>query len=252
MVNSDQTWRKWDQGFYDIAFLRFAEKWKIPKFIYGTSLGCEEWKFNKEDEEIEKHLLHNFTGISVREKSSVELIKKYLGLEVQYVLDPTFLINKKIYLELIKDYKSEIIKEINNDKYIFVYIIIKSKHIESYLKYASNQLKTKIFYVNIFSKNQVLEFLYGIINCKAVITDSFHGTVFSLIFKKPFVSFINKINDHSRFNNLDEIFKINHRIFDLNSTPPISLLNRPIYYNPRKIISLKRASILYLKHNLYN
>ena len=250
MVNSDQTWRKWDQGFYDIAFLR-AEKWKIPKFIYGTPLGCEEWKFNKEDEEIEKHLLHNFTGISVREKSSVELIKKYLGLEVQYVLDPTFLINKKIYLELIKDYKSEIIKEINNDKYIFVYIIIRNNNIEKYVKSITNKLKIKIFSVNIFNKNQVLEFLYGIINCKAVITDSFHGTVFSLIFKKPFISFVNKINDRSRFNNLNEIFNINNRIFDLNSTPPISLLNQPVYFNPRKLISLRRASIDYLKHNLY-
>ena len=86
----------------------------------------------------------------------------------------------------------------------------------------------KIFYINIFHKNQVKEFLYGIINCKSVITDSFHGTVFSLIFKKPFVSFVNKMNDHCRFNNLHEIFNISDRIFDLNSTPPLSLLNQSI------------------------
>ena len=102
----------------------------------------------------------------------------------------------------------------------------------------SRHLNVKIFYINVFSKNQVEEFIYGISNCKAVITDSFHGTVFSLIFKKPFISFINKINDHSRFKNLDEIFGIKNRIFDLNSSPPISLLNEPININPSKLISI--------------
>ena len=184
MVNSDQTWRKWDDSFYDIAFLKFAEKWKIHKFIYGTSLGYEEWKFSKEDEETAKCLLKNFTGISVRENCSVPLIKKFLGFEAQYVLDPTFLIDKNIYLDLIKDYKSEIIKEINNEEFIFAYIIIRSNNIENYLKMASKQMNLKIFYINIFHKNQVKEFLYGLTRCKAVITDSFHGTVFSLIFNK--------------------------------------------------------------------
>ena len=251
MVNSDQTWRRWDENFYNIAFLKFAEKWKVPKFIYGASLGYEEWKFTKEDEKIAKHLLKNFKGISVREKYAVELIKKFLGFEVQYVLDPTFLIDKKIYLDLIKNYQSNVIKEINNDNYIFVYIIIESNIIQNYIKYVSKALKLKIFYINMFQTNQVKEFLYGIINCKAVITDSFHGTVFSIIFKKPFVSFVNILNDRSRFNNLDEIFNISNRIFDLNSTPSISLLNQPIDYNPRKLIKLRIASIDYLKKNLF-
>ena len=230
-MNSDQTWRKWDSSFYDIAFLKFAKSWKIPKFIYGTSLGYEEWKFSKEDETIAKYLLKNFTGISVREKSAVYLIKKFLGFDAQYVLDPTFLINKKLYLNLINDFQSEIIKKINNKNYTFVYILIKSSIFENYIEYVSKHLKVEIFYINIYNNNQVKEFIYGISNCKAVITDSFHGTVFSLIFKKPFISFVNKINDHSRFNNLDEIFGIKNRIFELNSTPPISLLNEPININ---------------------
>ena len=133
MVNSDQTWRKWDSYFYDIAFLKFAESWKIPKFIYGTSLGFEDWKFNEEDEKIAKYLLKNFTGISVREKGSVYLIKKFLGFEAQYVLDPTFLINKNLYLNLIDNFQSEIIKKINNKKYIFAYIFVKSCNIDNYI-----------------------------------------------------------------------------------------------------------------------
>ena len=105
MVNSDQTWRKWSKDFYDIAFLRFAEKWNISKFVYGASLGLKNWKFSKYDENIAKNSLKSFTGISVREKSSIKLIENHLGIKSVFVLDPTLLINKKYYLKIIKNYK---------------------------------------------------------------------------------------------------------------------------------------------------
>ena len=68
MVNSDQTWRKWNKDykyFYDIAFLKFAEKWNKIKFVYGASLGRNVWQYNKSDEEIAKYLLKDFKSISV-------------------------------------------------------------------------------------------------------------------------------------------------------------------------------------------
>ena len=250
MVNSDQTWRKWDDFFYDIAFLRFAKNWQKKKFVYGASLGYKNWRFRKIDEKIARYLLQNFSGISVREKGSISLIKKHLGFKAQFVLDPTLLINKSYYLDLIKNFKSEIIKQVNNEEYIFVYIIIKSTYLENYLKYVTEKLKTKTFYLTMNNTDQVKEFLYGITNCKAVITDSFHGTVFSIIFKKPFISFINIANDNSRFKSLDEIFNIKNRIFTLNSKPPISLLNQPLIINETRLISLRNISINYLKKNL--
>ena len=59
MVNSDQTWRKWSNDykyFYDVAFLKFAEKWDKIKFVYGASLGTNIWGYNKSDEKIAKCL----------------------------------------------------------------------------------------------------------------------------------------------------------------------------------------------------
>ena len=124
IVSSDQTWNAEYKKYllYNIAFLKFAENWNMKKFIYGASLVFEKWKFTKEDEKIAKRLLKNFTGISVREKSSIKLIEKHLGFKAQFVLDPTFLINKKYYLKLIKHYKSDIAKQINNKNFIFAYI----------------------------------------------------------------------------------------------------------------------------------
>ena len=73
IVNSDQTWTKYDQNFYDYGFLKFAENWTIPRFIYGASIGSDNWSFSKKDEEIAKKLLPKFSGISMREKDSIKL-----------------------------------------------------------------------------------------------------------------------------------------------------------------------------------
>jgi hypothetical protein len=63
MVNSDQTWRKFDEHFLDYGFLKFAKNWNITKFIYGASLGYDYWMLSTEDESIEKELLINFNLI---------------------------------------------------------------------------------------------------------------------------------------------------------------------------------------------
>ena len=64
MVNSDQTWVKFDKNFFDYGFLRFAENWTIPKIIYGASLGFDKWLFSKRDEKIAKTLLKKFLSLS--------------------------------------------------------------------------------------------------------------------------------------------------------------------------------------------
>lgn len=58
MVNSDQTWNNYDNNYFlDYGFLRFAKSWKIPKFVYGASLGLDFWNYTKEFDVIAKNLL---------------------------------------------------------------------------------------------------------------------------------------------------------------------------------------------------
>lgn len=253
MVNSDQTWTLYNDDFLNVAFLKFAENWNKPKFTYAVSLGSDKWVYSKEDENIAKNLLKNFTGLSVREKTTAALIEIHLGFRAQLVLDPTFLINKNYYLNLIKNFKSEIIAPLNKDNYIFSYILTETNQTENYLSYVSKELNIKIFYLNILQPNQVEEFLSGIIHSKAVITDSYHGTLFSIIFKKPFITLINfnsVYSDPNRFKSIGELLNIENRIFNINSFPPISLLKEPLVFNEEKLISLKRESINYLITNL--
>ena len=247
LVNSDQTWRKWNKDFYNVAFLKFSENWNVPKFIYGTSIGFKEWKFTKRDEKIAKYLLKNFTGISVRETNLVKLIKKHLGLKSVFVLDPTLLIDKKYYLKVVQDYKNNI----NNNNYIFTYKIKHSeikKKMDAFTIEASKKLHYDIYNVSMKDNEYIERFLYGINNSKAVITDSFHGTVFSIIFNKPFISFKRK-NDE-RLKTLKNLLGLKHRIIESDENPDISLLNKPLYINKVKLNRIKIISINYLKKNL--
>ena len=257
MVNSDQTWRKWDRHFYDIAFLKFSENWNKYKFIYGASLGYDSWKFNKTIEDIAKPLLKNFKSLSFRDINTVRFVKEHFGFNSEFTLDPTLIIfqhynfekllfNKKIYLSLIKNNQFDI----QENKYIFVYKIINSTRINNFIQKVKETFKLDVFIVDMKDSDQINKFIYGIYKCKAVITDSFHASIFSIIFNKPFIAFINQINDDGRFNTLKKIFKLDDRILNINDTAKISLLETPLEINKNVLNSLKRKSINFLKRNL--
>jgi polysaccharide pyruvyl transferase WcaK-like protein len=247
MINSDQTWRKFDKHFYDYGFLKFAENWNIPKFVYGASIGYDYWKLTKKDENMAKVLLKNFTGISVRENGSIPLIEQHLGIRPLFVLDPTLLIDKKYYLNLIRNYKSNINKKEN---YIFSYLLIKENNTINFIKKACKQLKYKNYQVEVEDQNSILKFIYEISNSKAVITNSFHGTIFSIIFNKPFISFIFKGSPKERLYTLKHIFNFEKRIIEYNEHPDINLLKTPLNINETYMELMKKQSINYLKKNL--
>jgi hypothetical protein len=249
MVNSDQTWANWDKkNFLDYGFLRFAKSWAIPKFVYGASFAKDYWPYSKTFDKTAKNLLKNFTGISLRERGSIKLVEKHLGIKSSFVLDPTFLINKKYYIKLIKGFKTNF----NKKKYICVYQLDKNDITKKYIQKARKILKYKIYMVSQYQNNYVENFLFGIYNSKAVITDSFHGTVFSIIFNKPFIAFINSFRGRERFYSLNQTFNLKRRIVYpfKNETINISLLKTPLNINKTTYNKLKNFSLKYLKKHL--
>ena len=250
VVNSDQTWNTIQNKYLlDYGFLKFAENWAIPKFVYAASLAVDYWRFDKNFDNKAKRLLKNFTGISVREIGAVEMVEKHLGIRPIYVLDPTFIIDKKYYLDLIKDFK----RDFNfKDKYLFVYQLDNNVVIKDFIKEASKKLNYKIFKLKLYKKNFIENFLFGLNVSEAVITDSFHGTVFSIIFNKPFVSYINSFRGRLRFYSLKETFGLHDRIIfpKNNIKPDINLLTTPLKINQNLLDSLRNFSINYLKKNL--
>jgi hypothetical protein len=97
-----------------------------------------------------KKLLKEFKGVSVREKGTIKLVKNYLNITPTLVVDPTLLINKKYYLDLIKDYKNEFC---SNESYIFIYKLGKMLQIESFVKRSVKKLKHKIYRCTLFEKD---------------------------------------------------------------------------------------------------
>jgi hypothetical protein len=247
MVNSDQVWRKDNLHYFDVGFLKFSHNWNIRKFIYGASMGLDFWIFNRNEDKILKHLLKDFTGVSLREEGTIKLVESHLNIKPTLVMDPTLLIDKKYYINLIKNYK----KEYNsNDNYIFVYEVEEMPSMNLFIEQSIKQLNYKLFKCSWSDKDYLQKFIYGIYHSKAVITNSFHGILFSIIFEKPFVAFNPELRGNERFNTLKEVYGLKKRIVSENNKPNISLLTGPFDVNMKIFDDLRNKSIDYLKVNL--
>ena len=248
IVNSDQTWRKWDKYFYDRGFLKFAERWNKLKFVYGASLGFDYWDFTKEDEKVMKRLIQNFSEISVREEGSIKLIKQHFGISPKLVLDPTLLIDKKYYLKLIKYYE---VKANSGFNYLFIYNVYSpTNEMKIFINKAKKRLNYSIYNFKLNKNSLIEDFLFHIHNCKAVITNSYHCTIFSIIFQKPFISFNYNYTGIERLKSLSEQFGFENRISYINQKPNIHLLTIPPKINYEQLVKKRKSSINYLKRNL--
>ena len=250
IVNSDQTWNgNCINRILNYGFLKFAKNWKTKRFVYGASLGHDYWRFDKIFDKKAKLLLKDFSGISVREKNAVKLVQDHLGIKPEYVLDPTMLIDKNYYLDLIKDFK---LKFNYKNKYLCVYKLDKNSKLEKFIKRISEEFNYKIYQNNFHNKNYIENFIFSINISEAVITDSFHGTIFSIIFNKSFITFINSHRGRGRFTSLIETFHLEDRIIDSNKNfnIDINLIKRPLNLNQTLISSLRNNSINFLKKNL--
>ena len=230
MVNSDQTWRRFDKDFYDYGFLKFAESWKIKKFAYGASLGYDYWKLTQKDEEVAKKLIANFSDISVREEGAVKLIEEHFGRTPTFVLDPTLLIDKEYYLNIIKDYKGS---RIMNKKYIFVYTISNPIEVFEAVKNASLILNYETYYLRLNNHTTIENFLYYLLN-------------------KPFITIYNKLNARARYLSLGNLFGISDRLFENKEKPDFNQLIKPLKINLTLLKQLRLKSINFIKKNLEN
>ena len=207
IVGSDQVWRYWYfKNWIDDFFCNFLEGTNIPHISYAASMGTDEMDYPQDKIERCSNLLKDFKAISVREESSVKLLREYFGVEnVQVVLDPTFLLDKQAYVDLFKDKYTK-----SERPYIFTYILDDSEEIKQSIEEFSRQKNMPV--VNIKAQTGVIneldviepveKWLSAIYYADYVITDSFHGTVFSLIFNKQFVVYGNIQRGMSRMQDL--------------------------------------------------
>lgn len=229
VVGSDQVWRpRYNTGHLSNLFLDFAEGRDVKRYAYAASLGTDVWEMTPEQTEQCTGLVKKFDAISVREASGVPLCKNYLGVEATHVLDPTLMLDAEDYLSLCSG------KEHPAGDYIAVYTLDYTKEKIALLKEVSRRLNCPLHFIGRFTKAgypSVESWLEGIAYAKYVITDSFHGTVFSTIFEKQFVTLGNAARGNSRFYSLFATLGIgqNRQCNEVDSV--VNLLQQSVDYD---------------------
>lgn len=262
ITGSDQIWRpRYSYNIYN-DFLDFCqEKTNVKRLAYAASFGVSEWEFNEEQTTECSRLAKQFDAISVREDSGIALCKKHLGVDAIHVLDPTLLLEKEDYIDLVEKAKEPV-----SNGNLFCYILDNNESIKKGIENIENRLSLKSFQVKAKSdkgtlkrgediKDQIIpsptKWLRAFMDAEMVFTDSFHGCVFSIIFNKPFWVIGNKERGNARFDSLLKQFNLENRRFDINEINKIDL-TQPIDWE--KVNTIKKEwqekSLNILKSNL--
>lgn len=182
IAGSDQVWNLECSGNDKSYFLDFVSDNK-KKYSYAASFGSAE--ANVSDV---YNLIKDYNRISVREKSGKNSLMKLSTEEIAVVLDPTFLLTKE---QWYKEFKLE-----DKEEYILIYEVLNGFEIENYAKRLAKETGLEI--ICITSSNRIKkgmktvrnagpeEWLRYFSKAKYILTNSFHGTVFSIIFEKNF------------------------------------------------------------------
>lgn len=249
-AGSDQIWNMGINGNDTSYFLDFVND-KNKKNSYAASF--TRTSFSPEEEQQFRKLLSDFNRISVREIEGQHPLEVLLGRSVEVVLDPTLLLPKEWWENMVTAEKEK--------PYLLVYLMSPNAEILSYaMRYAAkNNLAVK--YISLYepfgkkgmeviSEPTVEEWLSLIHNADFVLTNSFHGVAFSIIFEKNFM--FGRISDagkNSRLTSLMSILEINQRAID-----PMNLdkMFTPIDYNrvAKKLWNERQRSINYIKSTL--
>lgn len=281
VVGSDQIWRP--KYFYaDIrdAYLHFARKWLIRRVAYAASFGTDEWEYTPEQTAACAALAGRFDAVSVREDGALDLCRKHLGVDAVRLLDPTLLLDAEDYVSLLSPADRSRYARLCSASSVsassgrlFVHFLDGSPQKHSFAERAGSE-----WGLSPFSLQQPAEAGSGIssvttpgvpagilgewtpqppvedwigafLKADAVVTDSFHGCIFSMIFRKPFIVIGNKERGMSRFVSLLSLLGLEDRLVESADGP---LPGPDVDFAPayERLRGLRRESLDFLQKNL--
>lgn len=248
IVGSDQVWNC-SLTRCDWNYLLQFENNNQKKFSYAASFGFEQ--IPEEYRKQYKKNLSEFNMISVREKQGKKIIKNLIGLDVPCLLDPTFLLDKKEWLKIAQIHE--------NRNYILLYTMCKSELLLRFTDDLAKKTGFQVYWINgsirtpLKAKTKKIhsaspnEFLGYFNNAAYVITNSFHGTAFSIIFEKQFFVECSEANFQvsSRIRSIIDSTGLENRYIkniedSINSTIDYQMVNKKIEEN-------RKLSLQYLE-----
>lgn len=261
LVGSDQLWLPSNiaADYYTLNFVPDATR----KIAYATSFGVAS--LPKKQADAAKRFLPRINFLSVRELSGKQLIKTLTGLDAKIVCDPTLLLSKTQWNNLIVD------RTIIKGKYIFCYFLGNnslSRKCAEFLKKKTGYQIVALQQIDMYIKEDEVfgdktpysidpaDFVNLIRHAEFVCTDSFHGTVFSIINHKQFFTFRRftkktTMSTNNRMDSLLDILSLSNRI--INTLDDFeNIFQAPIRYNEtdERLNIFRNESLEFLKSSL--
>lgn len=253
VCGSDQIWAP--NVYNPVYFASFAQQ-NTRKVSYAASIGLNDIPSDLID--VYMNHLNQFCAISTREEESKVLLKNRCGIEAQVVLDPTLLYDAAFYKKIERK-----VNEIKG-KYLFCYFLNDKHQYRQRVEYFAKDHNLQIIgvsdkiddgeWMNRLTKLGADHFIWLINHAEAVMTDSYHGTIFSLLFHKSFWTFVRFSEDsplcqNSRIRQLQSYFGDNIRVVGQNDFIDESVV---VDYNSVESVlsKLRNNSIRFLKNAL--
>ena len=208
VVGSDQIWRNRYTEFFHIglrnAFLDFAKGWDVRRVAYAPSFGIDSWEAAESEIPACSELLRKFDAVSCREASGAAICRDVLGVDATLVPDPTLLLERADYAALVD--AGETVAPSGD---LMAYVLDRDDGKNRLLDAVAARFGLQPFFMNDHPDGEgervqpaVEQWLRNIRDAKLVVTDSFHATVFSILFGKPFVVTGNPTRGLSRIESL--------------------------------------------------
>lgn len=192
ITGSDQVWNP-STGIDPAYFLDFAVQAGKPTASYAASIGLHD--IDKYDKVAMARMIDRIDLLSVREPRAAEIIKDLTGRDAKVVVDPVFLQSSEQWNELVK-------QPVVEDDYLLVYAVRRRRYMENIIRQIKKRSGLKVVLIpganpaarGLIPADEIVwdagpvEFVNLFAHAKAVCTNSFHGTAFSLIYNKPFIS----------------------------------------------------------------
>lgn len=248
LTGSDQVFNLKMTGNDQNYFLNFVKN-PLKKNSYAASFGQKEIPYDKKEEY--KSLLKDFNNISIRENDAIKIVKDLVDKEPRIDVDPSFLLSKEQWESL-----SEKPKEKN--KYILLFVMQKNKSIFDFTENLAKKTGYKIIFITDGYKKLIKakhkrtvspkQWLGYFSNAEYIVTNSFHGLAFSLIFNKNFFVELQKkpATGNSRLETILEEYSLKDRLIKEGKNDEI---DKKIDWNfvNSKMNANKEKSLKYLK-----
>lgn len=257
IVGSDQTWRpKYvsDVTYYYLGFI--PKDANVKRIAYAPSFGTDEWEYSPELTATCKYLIERFDAVSVREESGVSLCKDHYCIDAEHVLDPTMLLTKEDYLAACG-------LEMRDEDILSYYLLDNSESKMAIVRQVCSELNLQGNRVNTETENpsapikqrvapSIEKWIGGFAHSKFIIADSFHATVFAILFNKPFITIANTGRGLARFLSLLSMVGLERRLVFSIDDLTADLINEEIEWNSvnERLSHKRQLSIDFLHNNL--